>query len=310
MAGAPLCPACHADVRTAFCNQCGAPAIAGSGLCAQCAESAARARGQTGASVAGGVAAFALFAVAASMLMGLLTPQWWGGDVQWSVRGAVSLLGGAIGPAAMFGLLWFLGAWRCMTARAARSAVAAGALVGVPLALVLTVLVPLVALGMGAVLVLPVAVGAAEELAKALAALPSSRKGCVRPAQGLFVGLFVGLGFAAAENTLYVWQATGSGDLAAVTTMVGLRLLTAVAHAAWTGCLCYVVWQERKVEFEVTGQVMAMYLIVALLHAVWDYALISASDGLAVLGPVLSGLGTAVTLAICVAGAASRRDAR
>ncbi|MEJ2599790.1 MAG: PrsW family glutamic-type intramembrane protease [Anaerolineales bacterium] len=91
---------------------------------------------------------------------------------------------------------------------------------------------------------------------------------------GLLLGAATGMGFAALESSGYAFTAfliTGGS----VTTAVGVTLLRGllapVGHGVWTAILASVLFREAKGNrFHVNFKVLLAYLLVSLLHGLWD----------------------------------------
>lgn len=93
---------------------------------------------------------------------------------------------------------------------------------------------------------------------------------------GMVLGAAVGFGFAALESAGYAFNAlfTRRGlslpDL--LETEVLRSILTPVGHGLWTAILGGVLFAgaARSGRLRLTGSVLAWYVVVALLHALWD----------------------------------------
>jgi protease PrsW len=100
---------------------------------------------------------------------------------------------------------------------------------------------------------------------------------------GMVLGATVGLGFAAFESAGYAFNAlfttNGLSLLDVVETEVLRGILTPVGHGVWTAILGGVLFAaaSRRWRPRATAAVFGWYLVVALLHALWD-----ASAGIAV----------------------------
>jgi RsiW-degrading membrane proteinase PrsW (M82 family) len=129
-----------------------------------------------------------------------------------------------------------------------------------------------------------VGVGLAEEAVK-LAALWLLARRLPRYSMrdGIVLGAAVGLGFAALESAGYAFNALftmeGLSLLNLVETEVLRGLLTPVGHGLWTAILGGVLFRTaaRSGRPRLTGALVGWYLVVALLHTLWD-----ASRGIAV----------------------------
>jgi protease PrsW len=100
---------------------------------------------------------------------------------------------------------------------------------------------------------------------------------------GIVFGAAVGFGFAAFETAGYAFNAVFTlgglslGNLVETELLRGL--LTPVGHGLWTAILGGVLFRSasRTGRLRLTGAVVGWYVVVALLHALWD-----ASRGIAV----------------------------
>jgi RsiW-degrading membrane proteinase PrsW (M82 family) len=100
---------------------------------------------------------------------------------------------------------------------------------------------------------------------------------------GIVLGAAVGFGFAALESAGYAFNAlftTGGLSLMNLVETEALRsILTPVGHGLWTAILGGVLFATagRTGRLRVSGALLGWYLVVALLHRLWD-----ASRGVAV----------------------------
>ncbi|MGI5341578.1 PrsW family intramembrane metalloprotease [Streptomyces sp. CA-181903] len=122
-------------------------------------------------------------------------------------------------------------------------------------------------------------VGLIEEAVKGLAlVLLVRRHRAVRGTRaGLVLGAAVGFGFAAFESSGYAFNAlfTVRGTISLrglVETEVLRGLLAPFGHGLWTAILGGALLGARRADgrFRLTGGVVATYLGVAVLHALWD----------------------------------------
>jgi RsiW-degrading membrane proteinase PrsW (M82 family) len=94
------------------------------------------------------------------------------------------------------------------------------------------------------------------------------------PADGLVVGVAVGMGFAALETMGYAFTAliTSGGDIGAVEqTLFARGLLSPAGHMAWTGLAAGALW--RAAALRTTGSALtapATFAAVVVLHTCWD----------------------------------------
>jgi RsiW-degrading membrane proteinase PrsW (M82 family) len=133
-------------------------------------------------------------------------------------------------------------------------------------------------------LVTYIGVGLIEEAAKLAALwLVAWRLPRYTAREGLVLGAVVGLGFAALENAGYAFNAMftveGLSLRSLVETEVLRGVLTPLGHGVWTAILGGVLFRAAAARgrLQVTGPVVGWYLVVALLHGLWD-----ASRGIAV----------------------------
>jgi len=93
-------------------------------------------------------------------------------------------------------------------------------------------------------------------------------------ADGLVIGVAVGMGFAAFETMGYGFTALlkSQGDVGLVQQLLLLRgLLAPAGHAAWTGLACAALWRCRQSPgaAAVRNAVFTFFLVV-VLHGLWD----------------------------------------
>jgi RsiW-degrading membrane proteinase PrsW (M82 family) len=118
-------------------------------------------------------------------------------------------------------------------------------------------------------------VGAIEEFAKMLGVLVVARsRRHDREIDGLILGAAAGMGFAALESTGYAFTAflvsRGSlSDTVAITLLRGV--LSPVGHGTWTALLASVLFREgAAASFRLNRKVVGAYLLVVVLHGLWD----------------------------------------
>jgi RsiW-degrading membrane proteinase PrsW (M82 family) len=118
-------------------------------------------------------------------------------------------------------------------------------------------------------------IGLIEEFVKILGILVIARR--VRrdsELNGLILGAAAGMGFAALESTGYAFSAfLGSGGSLSATVFVTLirGLLSPVGHGTWTAILAAVLFRESGPRhFRFNLKVLGTFLIVAILHGLWD----------------------------------------
>ncbi len=118
-------------------------------------------------------------------------------------------------------------------------------------------------------------VGFIEEFAKILGVLVIARhKRHDSEMDGLILGAAAGMGFAALESNGYAFtillKSHGSLSLAVAVTLIR-GLLSPLGHGTWTAILASVLFREsRNGHFRINLQVIGAYLLVSVLHAMWD----------------------------------------
>jgi RsiW-degrading membrane proteinase PrsW (M82 family) len=117
-------------------------------------------------------------------------------------------------------------------------------------------------------------VGLIEEFAKILGVLVVARhRQHDAEVDGLILGAAAGMGFAALESTGYAFTAflLSGGSLS---TLVGVTLLrgvlSPVGHGTWTAILASVLFRESGRHFRIDRDVLLTYLLVVVLHGLWD----------------------------------------
>jgi RsiW-degrading membrane proteinase PrsW (M82 family) len=119
-------------------------------------------------------------------------------------------------------------------------------------------------------------VGLIEEAAKLLGLLVIARTlSRYTMRDGLVLGAAVGFGFAALESSGYALVAlftkNGLSLEQLVYTEVIRGVLAPVGHGLWTGILGAVLFgASRNGRLRITARVVGAYLLVSLLHALWD----------------------------------------
>ncbi|TCC50410.1 PrsW family intramembrane metalloprotease [Kribbella pittospori] len=121
-------------------------------------------------------------------------------------------------------------------------------------------------------------VGLIEEAAKLGALILITRKLPHRHARdGFVLGAAVGLGFAAFETAGYAFNALltvqGLSLSALVQTELVRGILTPFGHGLWTAILGGVLfYYARDGRYRYTAPVVLTYLLVSVIHALWDYS--------------------------------------
>jgi len=122
-------------------------------------------------------------------------------------------------------------------------------------------------------------VGAIEEFAKMLGILVvARRRRHDREIDGLILGAAAGMGFAALESTGYAFTAFlesiaqhqgALGPTVAITLLRGA--LAPVGHGTWTALLASVLFREgMATNFRINRAVIGAFLLVVVLHGLWD----------------------------------------
>lgn len=132
----------------------------------------------------------------------------------------------------------------------------------------------------GHLLTLPVGlvVGAIEEWAKLLGVLVVARRWRrMSEMDGVILGAAAGMGFAALESSGYAFGAfVGSGGRLTQETifLVGESMLRGLfaplTHGTWTALLVSVMFREQGNRLRGTLKVTGAYLLVIVLHGLWD----------------------------------------
>jgi RsiW-degrading membrane proteinase PrsW (M82 family) len=148
-----------------------------------------------------------------------------------------------------------------------------------------------------------IGVGLVEEASKLIALwLIARRLGSYATRDGIVLGAAVGFGFAAFESAGYAFNALftlkGLSLLGVVETEVLRGILTPVGHGLWTAILGGALfYAARGGRLRLTRGVLGWYLVVSLLHGLWD-----ASHGLATIIVLLLLLTSTQTMAIDLGG--------
>ena len=118
-------------------------------------------------------------------------------------------------------------------------------------------------------------IGLIEEGAKILGViLIASRWKHDSEMDGLILGAAAGMGFAALESMGYAFTAfmASQGSLSATVGITLMRgILSPLGHGTWAAILASVLFRESHGKhFQINGKVIGAYLVVSLLHALWD----------------------------------------
>jgi RsiW-degrading membrane proteinase PrsW (M82 family) len=129
-------------------------------------------------------------------------------------------------------------------------------------------------------------IGLIEEFAKILGVLVIARRlSHHEEMDGLILGAAAGMGFAALESTGYAFTAfLSSGGSVSTSVAVTLfrGLVSPIGHGTWTAILAGVLFRESPGgRIRINRKVIEAYLVVAILHGLWD-ALPSLLDAFAV----------------------------
>jgi protease PrsW len=91
---------------------------------------------------------------------------------------------------------------------------------------------------------------------------------------GLILGAAAGMGFAALESNGYAFTAflSSGGSLSETVFVMLLRgILAPIGHGTWTAILASVLFREsRPGHYQINLKVIGTYLLVAVLHGLWD----------------------------------------
>ncbi len=118
-------------------------------------------------------------------------------------------------------------------------------------------------------------VGLIEEFAKIIGVFIIARR--LRhdsEMDGLILGVAAGMGFAAFESTGYTFTAflASRGSLSQTVLVTLVRgILSPLGHGTWTGILTSVLFRESRAgHFRINLKVIGTYLLVSILHGLWD----------------------------------------
>ncbi len=120
-----------------------------------------------------------------------------------------------------------------------------------------------------------IVVGLIEEAATILAVIIISRRQRHdSEMDGLIIGAAVGMGFAAFESTGYAFTAflASGGSLSQAVYVTLFRgILSPIGHGTWMAILAAILFREtRNGRFRINLTVIGTYLLVSLLHGLWD----------------------------------------
>jgi RsiW-degrading membrane proteinase PrsW (M82 family) len=119
-------------------------------------------------------------------------------------------------------------------------------------------------------------IAAIEEAVKLIFPLVLFYRGRYRKeADGLLFGVSSGMAFAALETMGYGLVALlgPQGSIGALQNILFVRgLLSPAGHAAWTGMMGAVIWQQRARGRSIAnGAVFGTFLLIVVLHTLWDF---------------------------------------
>ena len=111
-------------------------------------------------------------------------------------------------------------------------------------------------------------------------------------ADGLILGIAVGMGFAALETMGYGFStlAQNNNSISALNQVLLIRgLLSPAGHAAWTGIICATLWRERELagHLVINWKVIGIFALAVALHAAWDIVNTQSSDAVAYAGMLI-----------------------
>lgn len=126
-------------------------------------------------------------------------------------------------------------------------------------------------LNLGAIL----RIGFIEEFAKILGVLVIARhKRHDSEMDGLILGAAAGMGFAALESNGYAFTAflQSNGSISAAVAVTLIRgIFSPLGHGTWTAILASVLFREsRCCDFRINMKVIGAYILVSVLHAMWN----------------------------------------
>jgi RsiW-degrading membrane proteinase PrsW (M82 family) len=91
---------------------------------------------------------------------------------------------------------------------------------------------------------------------------------------GLILGAAAGMGFAALESNGYAFNAflSSGGSLSTTVFVILLRgILSPIGHGTWTAILASILFRESHAgRYHINLKVIGAYLLVSLLHGLWD----------------------------------------
>ncbi len=91
---------------------------------------------------------------------------------------------------------------------------------------------------------------------------------------GLILGAAAGMGFASLESNGYAFSSflMSGGSLSATVFVTLLRgILSPIGHGTWTAILASVLFRESRAgRYHINWKVIGVYLVVSILHGLWD----------------------------------------
>ena len=120
-----------------------------------------------------------------------------------------------------------------------------------------------------------ISIGLIEEFAKIIGVFIIARsRNHDEEMDGLILGAAAGMGFAALESMGYTFTAflASGGSLSATVVVTLVRgILSPIGHGTWTAILASVIFRESKAgHFHINYKVIIAYLVVSVLHGLWD----------------------------------------
>jgi RsiW-degrading membrane proteinase PrsW (M82 family) len=122
-------------------------------------------------------------------------------------------------------------------------------------------------------------------------------------ADGLILGVAVGMGFAALETMGYGFTTLAQNDnsISALNQVLLVRgLLSPAGHAAWTGIICATLWRERELakQFVINWKVIGIFVLAVALHTTWDIVNTQNSNAIAYIGSMIVAI---ISLSVLIA---------
>lgn len=114
-------------------------------------------------------------------------------------------------------------------------------------------------------------------------------------ADGLILGVAVGMGFAAFETMAYGFSTLvqNNNSISELNQVLLIRgLLSPAGHAAWTGIICSTLWRERELarQWVINWKVIGVFALAVALHATWDIVNTQNSNVVSYVGMIIVGI--------------------